>query len=182
MSNYIIPGETLTDIADQLRLELDTTQTFPPEDMPLAIHLAATQGGGGGKHATGTVTGATNTTIVHNLGSQKIMGIVYPAGDYVASANGKAIIKFFCNADAIIGAPILCDFSRYNTSIANPYTYTPEKSWNLRMGGPSSTGTTIANARGTASTGAIDTYTDNAVNLLDLSVGQEYHYHIFAVD
>lgn len=48
MSKYFIEGETLTDIADQLRLELDTTQTYAPEDMPLAIHLAASQGGGGG--------------------------------------------------------------------------------------------------------------------------------------
>lgn len=44
---YRIKDETLTDIADQLRLELDTTQTYNPEDMPLAIHLAATQGGEG---------------------------------------------------------------------------------------------------------------------------------------
>lgn len=52
MSKYFIEDTTLTDIADQLRLELDTTQTYNPEDMPLAIHLAATQGGGGGEWLT----------------------------------------------------------------------------------------------------------------------------------
>ena len=52
MSTYRIEDTTLTDIADQLRLELDTTQTYNPEDMPLAIHLAATQGGGGAQVET----------------------------------------------------------------------------------------------------------------------------------
>lgn len=54
MSKYFIEDTTLTDIADQLRLELDTTLTYNPEDMPLAIHLAASQGGGGGYELVAT--------------------------------------------------------------------------------------------------------------------------------
>lgn len=45
MSRYFIEGETLTDIADAIRLKRDIVTEINPEDMPMEIGLIASGGG-----------------------------------------------------------------------------------------------------------------------------------------
>lgn len=46
MSNYVIPGDTLTDIADSIRRKRDIATEIVPEDMALAVDLIESGGGG----------------------------------------------------------------------------------------------------------------------------------------
>lgn len=159
--------------------------TLPEADFDtLALNIGRIEGGETLRSVTGTVVGTgALTTIEHDLGTKRIIGILYPVGAYRASANGQSIIKLFGCPAEIIGEPILCDFSAYNKVIDNPYTYSPENSFGLTMSGPSSTTTAPANARyTTSSSNQGETYDDNSVHIRSLSVGQLYRYHIFALD
>ena len=64
MSRYFIEGETLTDIADAIRLKRDTVDEINPEDMPLAISLI--DGGGGGDYSNPLNYLGPNPTVVYD--------------------------------------------------------------------------------------------------------------------
>jgi hypothetical protein len=80
MSNYIIQGQTLTDIADAIRDKTGSNGLITPEDMPTAIESIETGGGGGGETVP---AGAIPTDFVY----QSSTGLYHPTGAIITGDN-----------------------------------------------------------------------------------------------
>lgn len=113
---YIIEGDTLTDIADALRLKRDIVTEITPEDM--ALQVALIESGGSLRTASGEITLAKNAstfTVTDNLNSTRKMLVWSPVGTCNVDATNRVVAGIAVAASAINNV-ITADVSAYNTA------------------------------------------------------------------
>lgn len=125
--NYVVSDTTLTSVADAIREKGGTSEElqFPQE------WIEAIQGiGGKGKYkGSFTLTAdATMPTITHNLGTDKIAVLIFPADNSTVIPHAGYITYsvVYINLNALLGGrTITLDYTKYNsTRFPEPLTKT----------------------------------------------------------
>lgn len=118
LSNYVIPGDTLTEIADAIRAKRDIVTEITPEDMALQVSLIDGGGGGGLRTVNGEIELALPTnyfTIEDNLGTAHKMIVWSPAGTCTVDAANRCVGGIAVAASAMQSI-ITANVSSYNTA------------------------------------------------------------------
>lgn len=119
MDEYaVMPISDYKDACDAIREKTSITDAIRSGD--LASLILAIEGGGGVKVATGSFTqvstGVSTPKITHNLGTKKIVCLVWIPNDVVVvpTAGYQIFAASFVNAPAFFGDSIQVDCTKYN--------------------------------------------------------------------